>query len=757
MLNEIISVGVIKFDISDHHPTIITLKTKTQRKDIARPLVRKIQTNKIEKFVEELDKNFQKHFRDDLMHKNINVLISCVKTVTDNIFPKTRVSRKQFKIAKKPWITKDILKALKRQNKLYSKYLKSKKESDYQTYRTFRNEVTRMKESSKAKHYQNLVGNGSDVSMTWKAINQILRKDRKNASSSLPTSIKLNNKVFSKPTKICNALNQHFCKIGHKMANCINTRCANTQPKRFFGKCVLNSLYLEPTDVYEVTDIISTLNPHKSPGIDDIPTKLIKAAKYVLSPYLSKLINYCLKNGRYFDELKIARVTPLHKGGSKFDLQNYRPISVLTSFNKIFETIIKKRLLKFWNKYNVFTANQFGFRENYSTTLAVTQFCEYIRNETDQNNNVCAIFMDLAKAFDTVNHEILLSKLEQYGIRGLANKVIRDYLTNRKQYVHVNGVSSLLENINIGVPQGSVLGPILFLNYINDIVDCSNFNVTLYADDSVLTLAHKNLSTLQSNLNIEIPKINSWLIANQLSLNISKTKFLYFGKSKQKLEINIQSSKINQTDCIKYLGVYLDDKLKWHKHIDYIESKLSAATGALYNLRKFVTQIVLISVYYSLVYSYLQYSVICWGNTTKTLLHKLQVKQNHIVRILSRKLKRKTKLKPLYEKFKFLNVEGVFKLEIAKIMMKLNTNKLPDIFTKNFAKVASVHSHFTRSSSSNDYYVPRSFYVKTNQSIRITGAKIWNDLPSELKDKVGSVSYRLMSKQLKEHLLQQML
>ena len=222
----------------------------------------------------------------------------------------------------------------------------------------------------------------------------------------------------------------------------MNTSCAKTQNKRFVGKRVLNSLYLEPSDVYEVTDIISSSNPHKSMGVDDIPTKLIKAAKHVLSPYLSKLINYCLKNGRYFDELKIARVTPLHKGSSKSDLQNYCPISVLTSFHKFFETIIKKRLLKFWNKYNVFTAAQFGFIENYSTTLVVTQFCEYIRNKTDQNNNVCAIFMDLAKAFDAVHHKILLSKLEQYGIRGLANDVIQDYLTNRKQYVHANGVSS---------------------------------------------------------------------------------------------------------------------------------------------------------------------------------------------------------------------------------------------------------------------------------------------------------------------------
>ena len=232
--------------------------------------------------------------------------------------------------------------------------------------------------------------------------------------------------------------------------------------------------------MYQVTTFISSLNPHKSLSIDDIQTKLIKATKHVLSPYLSKLINYCLKNGRYFDKLIIAYVTPLLKGDFTSDSQNYRPILVLTLINTIFEAVIKKCLMKFWNKHNVFTATKFGSRENYSTTLAVTQFCKYIRKETNQDNNVRVIFMNLATAFDIVNHEIFLSKSDQYGIRGLANEAFQDYLIKCKHYVHVNGVSSLLENINIGVTQGSVLGPILLLIYIIDVNSYSLFTAILF-------------------------------------------------------------------------------------------------------------------------------------------------------------------------------------------------------------------------------------------------------------------------------------
>ena len=442
----------------------------------------------------------------------------------------------------------------------------------------------------------------------------------------------------------------------------------------------------------------------------------------------------------------------MFKGGIKSEVKNYRPISILTAFNKVFETIIKKRLVNFWNRFEVFSPTQFGFRENYSTTLAITHLREYILTELDNNMNICALFIDLAKAFDTVNHEILLYKLTQYGIRGFANDLIRSYLTNRKQLVCGDGFSSSYLDINIGVPQGSVLGPLLFLIYINDISLCSNLKATLYADDSVFTLSHKNANTLQTKLNAELPKLNHWLKLNRLSLNLRKTKYLYFSKSNKNIVIQIDGSDILQTKCIKYLGVHLDDKLKWHKHVEHVEAKLSAATCAFSKLCKYLPSNTLTPVYYSLVYSHLQYAIICWGNTSKTVLNRLQIKQNCIIKILSKKVR----LQPLFQKLNFLRLNKIFKFEIAKFMVKFHSNKLPQFceeYLKSFVKVFSVHTHYTRSSFSNEYYVPKTFYHKTDQSLRVIGAKIWNDLPKCLRNKLITTSINNLSKLLKQHFL----
>ena len=207
-----------------------------------------------------------------------------------------------------------------------------------------------------------------------------------------------------------------------------------------------------PTDEYEINVIIDNLNAMKPPGFVSIPTRLMKDAKYTISPHLTRIINASLISGKYPDLLKVARVTPLHKGGPKSELTNYRPISVLSLFNKIFETVIKNRLIKFWNKYNIFSPTQFGFRQNYSTSLAITQLHEYILQKLDDRQVVCEIFMDLAKAFDAVDHDILLYKLEHYGIREVAHDLIKSYLDNRKQVVTINNFNSKENVVEISVP-----------------------------------------------------------------------------------------------------------------------------------------------------------------------------------------------------------------------------------------------------------------------------------------------------------------
>ena len=199
---------------------------------------------------------------------------------------------------------------------------------------------------------------------------------------------------------------------------------------------------MEATDEYEINAIIDNLNAIKPPGFVSIPIRLIKDAKYIVSPHLARTINASLISGKYPDALKVARVTPLHKGGPKSELTNYRPISVLSLFNNILETVIKNRFIKFWNKYNIFSPTQFDFRQNYSTSLAITQLHEYVLRKLDGRHVVCGIFMDLAKTFDTVDHDILLFKLEQYGIRGVAHDLIKSYLENRKRVATINNYDS---------------------------------------------------------------------------------------------------------------------------------------------------------------------------------------------------------------------------------------------------------------------------------------------------------------------------
>ena len=306
-----------------------------------------------------------------MLHSNdLEKLLNLNSGLTNQHFPKKILSRRQYKMAKNPWISPDILALIKCKNKLYAKYLKNRDPSIFNEYKKYRNKITHIKRKTKQEYFANLFRNASNSSDTWNYINLPLRKRKRKPT--LPQTIKVDGQTFTSPEKICDKMNQRFATIGEKLAVKSINHDQSKNHLNFLGKRDLSSIVLQPTDAYEIVEIISSLNDHKSPGYLDLPICIIKEAKFLIAEYLADSFNESLVSGIYPDVLKIAQVIPLHKGGSTLELGNYRQISILSPNNKIFETILYKRLSKFWEKYNLFVNCQFGFRKKHSTNDAIT-------------------------------------------------------------------------------------------------------------------------------------------------------------------------------------------------------------------------------------------------------------------------------------------------------------------------------------------------------------------------------------------------
>ena len=562
----------------------------------------------------------------------------------------------------------------------------------------------------------------------WQGIKSIININNNNNSQ--PFSLQVDNMITTDPTKIANEFNKYFVNAAGKLQGKIHNHGHHFS--KYLKNRTAQSFFIKPTDEYEILELINKHINYKDSGPHSIPNSIFHLIKPIISEPLSEIINLSFITGVYIENLKISRTIPIFKKkGNEHQCCNYRPISLLSNINKLIEKMMYSRVYSFLELHNSIYKNQFGFRANHSTFHALISLTEDIRQALDNNYFACGIFIDFQKAFDTVDHNILLKKLEHYGVRGLANDWFKSYLLNRKQYVSINGTDSNLADIQFGVPQGSVLGPLLFLIYINDLHQSIQYSTTRhFADDTNLVIKNNSLKQLKKQLNLDLRSLNNWLKANKISLNSGKTELIIFRHINKQinydLKIKINGKRIYPSSHVKYLGIFIDSHLNWSFHSDALASRLSRANGMLLKIRHYVSKNTLRSIYFGIFSSLISYGAQIWGQRLNKHIHRLEKLQNKAIRIINFANFR-APVTPLYLKSKILKLSDNIKLMDFLYVVDNIKGNLPCVFNDTLQFSRNIHTYHTRGASQYKIILPK---VKTEtygiKSITYQSAHFWN-------------------------------
>ena len=504
---------------------------------------------------------------------------------------------------------------------------------------------------------------------------------------------------------------------------------------------------LPPITAEELVNTVDQLRD-SSPGHDGIPIMIIRKVLTCILPVLLHLCNTSFSTGVFPDQLKIAKVVPIYKAGDKTLYSNHRPISILPAISKLLEKIMYKRVIQFCTNNNIITKDQYGFQSGKSTETALTSYSRDILSAFDDQLYTISVFLDLSKAFDTVDHNILLKKLDHYGMRDNVYKWFQSYLSDRQQFVVYKKSKSDKQIISFGMPQGGTMGPLLFILYVNDLVNSNRlFNSILFADDTTLYASHSNLNTLVHLVNTELNNVHSWMIANKLTLNIDKTKYIIHHRKKKRPPdidaIKIGNVNITEVENIKFLGVIVDKELKWNSHILNIKNKISKQCGILYLVRNCFSRDVLKQLYYTLIYPYLTYCHTVWATAGITKINKVELVQKRVIRTITYKRKF-DHTHPLFKSLRLLKWEDV-NVYFTAVFVYKTINNLNSLQLFNFRLNERYNLRY-----SNDLVIPALASAQSQKSVAYHGVTIWNALPVHIRERPSLSTFKIA---LKCHLL----
>lgn len=629
-----------------------------------------------------------------------------------------------------PWLTKDIRELMHRRDHLKKLYVRSKSEDDWKSYKIARNEVNVAIRKAKKRFATNEISNNEgDSKRTWRAMNLLLGR---NSKISCIAELKIDQSICTDSDMISDAFNDHFSSIAAKIEDGIEP--THVSPSSYVIEATSRFAF-ENVDSSYILKLLSKLDVSKATGLDNIPARLLRDTAQAIANPLCTIFNKCLASGIFPDKWKRAKVQPVHKGNKKNDPCNYRPISILPVIAKVFEKIIFDQLYSYLSSNDILSKFQSGFRPYHSTLTALLQATEEWFHNMDLGLLSGVLFVDFSKAFDTVNHRVLLEKLQLYGIKDKALEMFSSYLDNRSQCCVVNNAFSKFNVIESGVPQGSILGPLLFLVYVNDLPNCLECTTPgMYADDTHVTATASNVRDLEKLLDSDVENLCIWLRANRLSINSSKTEFMMIAsniKLKQLLrdpKIKLGSDCVKRVTTAKLLGVLIDENLSWGDHINNnIIPKVMKGLRMLRTFRSILSIPQLISLYNSLVLPHFDYCSSLWGNCGKVLKSKLQKLQNRAARIITHS-SYEIRSAEILKSLGWSDLETRRNIQKAVLMYKIIEGDAPSLLKSRFMKTSELYNYGLRGYDS-DLKLPLPHTEFMKRSLSYSGAQLWNTLP----------------------------